>query len=209
MQKLEAALGSDRMSLLKILGVDDDIAATPSVTMDGFSACFGPITVSESSEAMNVCDVVETKVRLTLDSGCVDHIADLADVPGYRCVLEPSAGSKRWQNFVVGNGAGVPNEGQVRLRMKTAEGKLMASVFQVAEITRPLMSVSKICDQDIFCLFSKKEARVITESGDVLAVFQRDGGLYTAEMTLCAPIQNYEDKLGVKAKPSHFSRPAR
>ena len=55
--------------------------------------------------------------EVALDSGCTDNICHDADVPGY--VLEPSAGSKAGQHFVVGNGAKVPNNGQVNLNLQT------------------------------------------------------------------------------------------
>ena len=40
---------------------------------------------------------------------------------------------------------------------------MLRSCFQVAEITRPLMSVSRICDQDLTCIFDKKEANIVDE----------------------------------------------
>ena len=100
---------------------------------------------------MAINDLSETGIIITLDSGCVDHLADMADMPGYACVLEDSPGSKRWQRFVVGIGQRVRNEGQVRLQMTTKDGNAqnLSSIFQVAEITRPLVSVSRICDQHL------------------------------------------------------------
>ena len=49
-------------------------------------------------------DFVETDIVLTLDSGCVDLLVDMPDMPGYSCRLEESPGSKRGQKFIVGNG---------------------------------------------------------------------------------------------------------
>ena len=45
------------------------------------------------------------------------------------------------------------------MKSKDEEGLLMSSVFQVAKITRPLMSVSRLCDQDMICIFEKTHAR--------------------------------------------------
>ena len=92
-------------------------------------------------------EFVKTDILLMLDSGCCDHIVDMADAPGYATVLHPSPGSERNQTFVVGNGDRVANIGQIKLRMKAKDehGLLMSSVFQVAEITRPLMS----CTEDL------------------------------------------------------------
>ena len=104
-------------------------------------------------------------------------------------VVHPSAGSKAGQRFIVGNGDRVQNKGQVKLRMKSKDehGFLMSSVFQVAEITRPLLSVSRICDQDMVCIFEKTHARIIDSKGEEVARFARDGGLYTCTMKLRQP----------------------
>ena len=90
---------------------------------------------------------------------------------------------------MVGNGERVKNQGQVKLRMKGKDenGLLMSSVFQIAEITRPLMSVSRICDQDLVCIFEKTHARITDKDGKLVARFERDGGLYTCTMKLRRP----------------------
>ena len=83
----------------------------------------------------------------------------------------------------------MPNEGQVRLSMESkGDGGLdMRGIFQVAEITRPLMSVSRMFDQDIVCIFAKNHARVENADGQVMARFGRDEGLYTCTMRLKKP----------------------
>ena len=138
-------------------------------------------TSQEDPAVMALEDFVEMDILLTLDSGFCDHIVDMADAPGYAAVLHPSPGSQRNQQFVVGKGERVANRNQITLRMKTKDdyGLLMSSVFQVAEVTRPLMSVSRICDPDMVCIFEKTHARVADSDGNAVARFDRDGGLYT------------------------------
>ena len=78
----------------------------------------------------------------------------------------------------------------------------LMSVFQIADITRPLMSVSKICDQGLQCLFMAGKAVVRNAAGEDVCKFQRRGGLYVATMTLKKPIEP-----GTSTAP--FPRPAR
>ena len=113
----------------------------------------------------------------------------MADALGYAAVLHPSPGSNSNRKFVVGNGDRVANQGQDKLRIKSKDddGVLMSSVFQVAEITRPLMSVSRICEQDMIFIFEKTHARVVDGNGTTVARFERDGGLYTCTMRLRRP----------------------
>ena len=181
---LEATIGAAQVAVLKELGVYDAVLdALPMAE----ATC--NIMTSEDPAAVALDDWVETDILLTLDSGCCDHICDLGDAPGYAHVLEPSPGSQRGQRFVVGNGDRVKNQGQVRLRMKSTDavGSLMSSTFQIAEITRPLMSVSKICDQDMKCIFEKTHALIVAPNGSTVARFERDGGLYTCTMKLRKP----------------------
>ena len=70
------------------------------------------------------------------------------------------------------------------MKSKDEHGVLMSSVFQVAGITRLLMSVSRICDQDMICIFEKTHARVVDGNGHVVARFERDGALYTSTLRL-------------------------
>ena len=88
----------------------------------------------------------------------------------------------------------------MRMKSKDEHGLLMNSVFQVAEITRPLMSVSRICDQDMVCISEKDHARVLDTDSNTMARFERDGGLYTCTMKLRRP----EDR-----KDPSFARPVR
>ena len=61
------------------------------------------------------------------------------------------------------------------------------STFQVAEVSRPLMSVSKICDQGYSCLFTKEGAKVLDTEGKTVCKFARSEGLYVSSMRLRPP----------------------
>ena len=110
------------------------------------------------------------------------------DVPGY--ALEESAGSRVGQHFVVGNGARIPNKGQSCLNLES-EGEnpnAIASVFQIAKVSRPLMSVGKICDGGLFVSFTETKADVVDKNGHVVCTFHRQpGGLYVARLRLKSP----------------------
>jgi hypothetical protein len=62
------------------------------------------------------------------------------------------------------------------------------STFQVAEISRPLMSVSKICDQGYTCVFTKDGAQVLDKDQKPVSKFERRSGLYVANMKLKPPV---------------------
>jgi hypothetical protein len=63
----------------------------------------------------------------------------------------------------------------------------IGSTFQASPVTRPLMSVSRICKNGFRCVFDGDEAQVVDKDGKVQCVFKRSGGLYTCNMRLKAP----------------------
>ena len=71
--------------------------------------------------------------------------------------------------------------------------------FQVAKVTRPLLSVSKICDAGYVVRFTSDMAVVEDEKGKEVCRFVRRGGLYIAKMQLRNP--------NFRAKASTFVRP--
>ena len=77
---------------------------------------------------------------------------------------------------------------QVYLNLETqaAEGQSRAvnSVFQVAELIRPLMSVSQICDHGCKCVSERDHAMVVFPEGKTLCLFERQSGLYVRKMSL-------------------------
>ena len=139
----------------------------------------------------------DVDVEVALDSGCCDHVMDAeADAPGYD--IQESAGSRRGGGFLVGNGERIPNQGEVQLNLERPcckdQQKRVRLTFQAARVTRPLMSVSKICSNGFRCEFDNEKALVIDEKGHTHCKFIKRGGLYVCNMRLKAP--------------SHFGRQA-
>ena len=91
--------------------------------------------------------------------------------------------------FLMGDGGKISNKGQKNLRLADlASGKEIASTFQIAAVTRPLMSVGKICDEGKTVVFDKDKATVFGKDGQEICVFHRQaGGLYVAKLMLRAP----------------------
>ena len=87
------------------------------------------------------------------------------------------------------------NQGEKCLLMevekKNGEKGMVESVFQVAQVTRPLMSLGNICDGGAEVLFTA-DAAIVTKGGREICRFQRvNGGLYFAKMRLKQPKQGF------------------
>ena len=90
----------------------------------------------------------------------------------------------------MGDGGEIPNMGQKQLNLSdpSAESDL-CSVFQIAAVTRPLMSVGRICDEGHEITFNNVCAIVKSKDGDEICRFHREatGGLYVAKLRLRSP----------------------
>ena len=87
----------------------------------------------------------------------------------------------------MGDGGTIPNLGESQLNLSD-NGKDLQSVFQIAAVTRPLMSVGRICDQGHNITFDSVMAVVRDSAGTELARFERqNGGLYVAKLKLKSP----------------------
>ena len=89
----------------------------------------------------------------------------------------------------MGDGGTIPNLGQSQLNLSDESiGRDIQSVFQVAAVTRPLMSVGKICDEGHSVTFNSIMAVVHGSDGSELCRFVRNSsGLYVAKLKLRSP----------------------
>ena len=160
----------------------------------GGYTCGGVISLFEAEKnpqvllASDLTEWIDVEFEVALDSGATDNVCHSGDVPGY--VMEQSVGSRAGQGFLVGNGARVPNDGQVHLNLETSDaaGNNVTSTFQIAKVSRPLMSVGRLCDNGMDVVFKKDKALVVDQAGAAVCVFERqEGGLYTSKFKLKRP----------------------
>ena len=170
----------------KCIGISDRVVARdPRPTVQ--------LCERETSEVMMASnDVPEFLTHSeVLDSGCEVHIADETDFPGYE--VKPTEDSRNNRGFRVADGKVIPNKGEANRQFEVdgLKGQVHAlnSTFQVAKVSKPLRSVSMICDAGFDVLFTKTEALVRDpSSGHVVCVYPRAGGLYKGEMRLRNPL---------------------
>ena len=134
--------------------------------------------------------------NVILDSGASDHVASKADIPGQTVV--PSVGSKARRSYVDASGHPILNQGEstVAIRLpaggdRTNDGQ---ATFQVADVSRPLLSVSKICEKGNDVLCRKDAAYVLDSQANIVAKFEKRNGLYYATLALKNP--KYKDFQG-------------
>ncbi len=104
---------------------------------------------------------------------------DGTDFPGYK--VEPTEDSKNNRGFRVAGGEVIPNNGEAtpQFEVDGLKGQVHAltSTFQVAKVSKPLRSVSMICDAGFDVLFTKTGALVRDpQRGDVICADPERGG---------------------------------
>lgn len=133
----------------------------------GFKGVLAPLNILTTRETDGI-HVGETKdtwqdmeFEVPMDSGAAIHVSSLDDCRGHK--LEESPGSTRGQEFLMGDGGTIPNFGQATLNLTDDRSDCdLQSTVQIAAVTRPLMSIGKICDEGHTVMFSY--IRVIVKS---------------------------------------------
>ena len=90
----------------------------------------------------------------------------------------------------MGDGGTIPNLGQKHLNLAdNIVGSDVQSIFQIAAVTRPLMSVGRICDEGHNITFDNICSVVRDKEGQEFCRFHREpsSGLYVAKLKLNSP----------------------
>ena len=144
-----------------------------------------PLEYQEEQEEVLVASD-EVEIYVAADSGAVDHATNPGSLPGSVEVTK----SAKTRNFVAANGDPINNHGEAITNLEQESGAKVQNIFQVADVSRPLHSVSKICDAKHEMLFTADGATVVPAGalsrflGSVrrVANYPRRGGLYVAKM---------------------------
>ncbi len=150
----------------------------------------------EGGDQLNAVEPEYTEVEMTLDTGATCHAADRVDFPG--CLVQESPGSKAGQHFQTAGKKTIANEGQAKIEL-SADGVDMAMTMQIAKISRPLLSVTKMTESgELTVLCKREEALILNSKGKTVARFPKKNGLYVCMMKYKNP--RYQ-------RPEDFVRP--
>ena len=142
----------------------------------------------------------EVEIDVAADSGAVAHTTGPKGLPGTVKVVR-----NRIRNFTGAGGEGIAHHGTARVRLQQEDGRFIQNDFEVADVCRPLHSVSTICDNEHDFLFTKKCGYVVPEgvfeeilaklydAGRIICRYPRRGGLYVATMKATDPTKRSKD----------------
>ena len=126
-----------------------------------------------------------TCVRSVVDSGAQANVAPRDMVPGWE--VRPSEGSRQGREFVTAGGGTLKNQGEQMVPMRSGEGVWTETRWQIAPVTRPLLSVGEECDANKLVILAKTGGAILSlETGSVRR-FPRKNGAYEIEMWVPPP----------------------
>ena len=94
----------------------------------------------------------------------------------------------------------MPNMGQKVLKVQTNEGKDTSVLYQIAEVSRPLTSVSATCDRGNWVVYTPEGGFIMNCQTGERTSFERKGGIYELDLWI-----KDEDMRGGE-HPSSFPR---
>ena len=115
-------------------------------------------------------------VDSVVDSGAVKPVAPPSMAPGLP--KRTSAGSRAGHSFSTATGAEIKNLGEQELQVVTDGGMDSTVLFRLAEVSRPLMSVSAICDHGNRVIFGRGGGVIQNLATGLEVPFERRGGIY-------------------------------
>jgi hypothetical protein len=136
------------------------------LTRDGDRAVFA---VAKEAEMKGKAKVVEAVV----DSGAEESVAPPGVFPG---PVVPSAMSRAGGRYRAANGARIPNLGQTTVKFRNDAGDSCATIFQIAEVERPLLSATQLAASGNTVQIDKNGGRIVCDkTGCSMALVRRSG----------------------------------
>jgi hypothetical protein len=126
------------------------------------------------------------RVVLTVDSGASDTVLP----PHIACNIPLTHSPRVGTEYEVANGGTVINLGERKAQMKLREGdadaKSMLMSFQVVEVHKPLLAVSRLVENGHLVNFSKNDPHILLSTG-VKVPMKCNLGTYEVEVWLLNP----------------------
>ena len=117
-----------------------------------------------------------------MDSGASTPVAPPSMAPN--CTIRPSEGSRRGQQFTSASKHKLKNLGEQHLDACTEEGIETEVLFQIADVSRPLVSVSQIRERGNRVIFGRAGGVVQSLRTGIETPFYRRNGLYVLSLWL-------------------------
>ena len=121
-----------------------------------------------------------SKVKVIMDSGAAESVCPRAVAP--QLTIHDSIASRSGVYYTSANGGKIMNLGEQHVPVCLSNGAKTIATFQVADVSRPLMSVSKLCEMGNRVIFGANGGVILSLQSGETTPFIKDEGVYTFEM---------------------------
>ena len=121
-----------------------------------------------------------SKVKVIMDSGAAESVCPRAMAPQF--TIHDSIASRSGVYYTLANGGNIMNLGKQYVPVCLSNGAKTIATFQVADVSRPLMSVSKLCEMGNRLIFGANGGFILNLQSGEAAPFIKNEGVYTFEM---------------------------
>jgi hypothetical protein len=173
------------------------------------------ILTHEETEAINAVGLKRgeeewqgyKKIEVLVDSGAVENVANSQHLSGYP--VAESVGARSNLHYLVEDGGRIPNLEEQRVKVITEEGHLCGLTFQTADLTRPILRLSKMTNRGHDVQFHKKGGAIANSITGQVARFAKAKGAYIVTMWLVPAASPGEGESHRAVCKSSFTRPGR
>ena len=120
--------------------------------------------------------------KITIDSGAAVCVAPPSWCPQYK--TQQSAGSRMGVQYVTASGNKIKNEGEKRIKIQTKAGDVRQMTFQIAKVTKPLCSVSKICEKGHAVVFDESGSYIKHKRTGKIIPPKKERGVYVMDAAI-------------------------
>ena len=111
-----------------------------------------------------------------MNSGSAECVAP-ESVAKSVALMETEA-SRQGQTYHTADGGVIKNKGEKTVTMYSATGDQYRALYQITDVTRPLNSVSRVCDEGNNVLFAQTRGWIVNHATGRYTWFLREHGVY-------------------------------
>ena len=140
--------------------------------------CVNLLLSEPNAEIHNAANGLE-RIEVIVDSGAAESVAPPSVGRGFR--VRESEVSRVGQKYVTADGTALANLGEKCIKATTNEGHCVNLGFQMAEVTKPLASVGRICDSGNEVTFGPNGGVIYNAMTGCVTEIKRTNGVYVLE----------------------------
>ena len=119
------------------------------------------------------------KIQAIVDSGAGENVSNEADLGDIK--VRPSVGSKMGLVYEAADGQQIKNRGETTITGMLEGGEERAMTFQVCDVSRPLLSVGRICEAGNKVTFEDDRAEIVHKASGRKTFAKKVNGVYVLE----------------------------